>query len=334
MSNSVIINPKIMMNKQEKKKEWLVIINPNAGRLKGSRDWKKIRSLLVKHDFNFHEVFTERPGHATEISKEYIEEGYKRIIIVGGDGTLNEVINGLFLQTRYPTTEITFGMISIGTGNDWGRMLNIPHDYEEAILTIKECRTFIQDAGIVSYKNDDANVDRYFVNIAGLGFDAIVTKKANRLKEKGKGGPLLYFATIFSSLMNYKHVNAVINIDGKNYKNKIFSMNIGIGKYNGGGMMQVPGAIADDGLFDLTVINKMSKPNIILSLRKLYNGKIIRHSRVDTYTGKSISIDSDSKILLETDGESLGHTPMEFQIIPRSVQVISGPLKTKAFQVA
>ena len=98
--------------------------------------------------------------------------------------------------------------------------------------------------------------------------------------------------------------------------------------------MQVPGAIADDGLFDLTVINKMSKPNIILSLRKLYNGKIIRHSRVDTYTGKSISIDSDSKILLETDGESLGHTPMEFQIIPRSVQVISGPLKTKAFQVA
>jgi YegS/Rv2252/BmrU family lipid kinase len=312
------------MYKSGKNKEWLVIINPNAGRQRGTRDWKKIRSLLVKHHFDFNEVFTERPGHATDISKKYIEDGYKHIIVVGGDGTLNEVINGLFKQTRYPTTEVTFGMISIGTGNDWGRMLKIPSDYEEAIITIKECRTFIQDAGIVSYRINDNNVDRYFVNIAGLGFDAIVTKKANRLKQRGKGGPLLYFATIFTSLLNYRYVNALINIDGKNYKNKIFSMNIGIGKYNGGGMMQVPGAIADDGLFDLTVINKMSKPNIIMSLRKLYNGNIVHHSKVETFTGKSISIDSDTQILLETDGESLGHTPMEFQIIPKSVQVISG----------
>jgi YegS/Rv2252/BmrU family lipid kinase len=312
------------MYKSGKDKEWLVIINPNAGRRTGSRDWKKIRGLLVKHNFDFNEVFTERPGHAIDISKDSIEAGYKRIIVVGGDGTLNEVINGLFKQTKFPTTDITFGMISIGTGNDWGRMLKIPSDYEQAIITIKECRTFIQDAGIVSYRSDDNNVDRYFVNIAGLGFDAIVTKKANRLKQRGKGGPLLYFATIFSSLLNYRYVNAVINIDGKNYNNKIFSMNIGIGKYNGGGMMQVPGAIADDGLFDLTVIKKISKPDIILSLRKLYNGSIVRHPKVETYTGKSISIDSDTIIHLETDGESLGHTPMEFQIIPKSVQVIAG----------
>jgi YegS/Rv2252/BmrU family lipid kinase len=312
------------MQNSEKNKDWLVIVNPNAGRQKGSRDWGKIKSLLVKHGFSFFEVFTEKPGHAIEISRKSIEQGHKRIIVVGGDGTLNEVINGLFKQTRYPTTEITFGMISIGTGNDWGRMLKIPSDYEEAILTIKECRTFVQDAGIVSYMSDDNNVERYFVNIAGLGFDAVVTKKANRLKERGKGGPLLYFATIFSSLLNYRYVNAVINIDGRNFKNKIFSMNVGIGKYNGGGMMQVPGAIADDGLFDLTVIKKISKPDIIMSLRKLYNGNIVRHRKVETYTGKSISIDSDTRIQLETDGESLGHTPIEFQIIPKSVQVIAG----------
>ncbi len=312
------------MYKSSKNKEWIVIVNPNAGRRKGSRDWLKIRSLLVKHNFEFSEVLTERPGHAIEISKDYIEAGYKHIIVVGGDGTLNEVINGLFRQTKYPTTEVTFGMISIGTGNDWGRMLKIPVDYEEAILIIKECKTFIQDAGIVSYRSNENNVERYFVNIAGLGFDAIVTKKANRLKERGKGGPFLYFATIFSSLLNYRYVNAVINVDGINYNNKIFSMNVGIGKYNGGGMMQVPGAIADDGLFDLTVIKKISKPDIIMSLRKLYNGRIVRHPKVETYTGKSISINSDTKILLETDGESLGHTPIEFQIIPKSVQVISG----------
>lgn len=308
----------------EKQTDWLVIINPNAGRRKGDRDWDKIRALLIHHNFNFHAIFTEQPRHAIEIARNYIEAGFKKIIVIGGDGTLNEVINGLFLQSKYPTTAITLGMITVGTGNDWGRMLNIPIDYEQAIITIKECRIFMQDAGIVRYQIEGDMVDRYFVNIAGLGFDAIVTKKANRLKEKGRGGPFLYFANIFSSLINYRYVNALINIDGQNIENQIFSMNIGIGKYNGGGMMQVPGAIADDGLFDLTVIKRISKPDVILSLRKLYNGNIIRHPKVDTYTGKSITIDSDTRIHLETDGESLGHTPLEFQIIPRSVQVISG----------
>jgi len=306
--------------------DWLVIINPNAGRRKGERDWNKISSLLIKHGFNFQSVFTECPRHAIEISRNKIESGFTKIIVVGGDGTLNEVINGLFLQSKFPTTTIILGMITVGTGNDWGRMLNIPLDYEQAIITIKECRTFVQDAGIVRYQNEGDEENRYFVNIAGLGFDAIVTKKANQLKEKGKGGPFLYFANIFSSLINYRYVNALITIDGQNIENQIFSMNIGIGKYNGGGMMQVPGAIADDGLFDMTVIKKISKPDVILSLRKLYNGNIIRHPKVETYTGRSIFIDSDSRIHLETDGESLGHTPLEFQIIPKSVQVISGSM--------
>jgi YegS/Rv2252/BmrU family lipid kinase len=315
-----------MMMKLLKQNDWLVIINPNAGRRKGERDWDQIRALLIHHNFDFQVVFTEQPRHAIQIARQYIEAGFLKIIVVGGDGTLNEVINGLFLQSKYPTTAITLGMITVGTGNDWGRMLKIPLNYEQAIITIKECRTFVQDAGMVRYQIGGDKEDRYFVNIAGLGFDAIVTKKANRLKERGRGGPFLYFANIFSSLLRYRYVNAWINIDGHNIKNQIFSMNIGIGKYNGGGMMQVPGAIADDGLFDLTVIKRISKPDVILSLRKLYNGSIVRHPKVDTYTGKSITIDSDTKIHLETDGESLGHTPLEFQIIPMSVQVIAGAL--------
>jgi YegS/Rv2252/BmrU family lipid kinase len=312
------------MIKMKKRADWLVIINPNAGIRKGERDWPGISSILVRHEFDFQPVFTERPRHAIEIARKNIEAGFTKIIVVGGDGTLNEVINGLFLQSKYPTTGITLGMITVGTGNDWGRMLHIPEDYEQAVLIIKECRTFVQDAGIVRYQINGNREDRYFINIAGLGFDAVVTKKANQLKERGKGGPLLYFANIFTSLLNYRYVNALISIDGQNYENKIFSMNIGIGKYNGGGMMQVPGAIADDGLFDLTVIKKISKPDVIMSLRKLYNGRITEHPKVETYTGKSIIIDSDSRILLETDGESLGHTPLEFKIIPKSVQVISG----------
>ena len=306
--------------------DWLVIVNPNAGRKKGFKDWPEIQSLLTKNSFNFFEIFTERPGHAIEIARDYIEQGIKKIIVIGGDGTMNEVINGLFLQSKYPTTSIMFGMITVGTGNDWGRMLNIPIGYEAAIETIMNCNTFIQDAGIVSYRNGNGKgkEDRYFVNIAGLGFDALVTRKTNRMKEKGRGGTFLYFLNIFSCLLNYRFVNAIINIDGKDFRNEIFSMNIGIGKYSGGGMMQVPTAIADDGLFDLTVIKKLSKSNVILSLRRLYNGTIHHHPKVETYSGKSITIDSDTVIHLETDGETLGHTPLEFNIIPLSVKVISG----------
>jgi YegS/Rv2252/BmrU family lipid kinase len=308
--------------------DWLVIVNPNAGRKKGYQDWPIIKSHLEQNSFNYFEVFTESPGHAIDISREYIEHGVKKIIVIGGDGTMNEVINGLFRQSKFPTTSVVLGMITVGTGNDWGRMFNIPSGYAEAIETIKAGNIFVQDAGIVSYRNGNRNgksrEDRYFVNIAGLGFDALVTRKTNRLKEKGRGGTLLYFLNIFSSLLNYRFVNAMFSIDGKAYQNEIFSMNIGIGKYSGGGMMQVPGAIPDDGLFDLTVIKRLSKTNVVLSLHRLYKGTIHLHPRVETYSGKSITIDSDTVIHLETDGESLGHTPIEFNIIPKSVKVISG----------
>ncbi len=103
-------------------------------------------------------------------------------------------------------------------------------------------------------------------------------------------------------------------------------MNVGIGKYNGGGMIQVPHAIADDGLYSITLIKKMGKLNILANIKRLYNGSITKHSKVETYMAKSVQIDGPSRLQIETDGETLGHGPMNFQIIPRSVTVISGEL--------
>jgi YegS/Rv2252/BmrU family lipid kinase len=288
------------------------------------RDWSQIAGWLNHFNFNYLPVFTEYPRHAIKLTADFIEKGYTRIIVVGGDGTMNEVVNGVFRQQRFKTTEISLGMITVGTGNDWGRMFSIPKDYREAIQVLMQNKTFIQDAGMVEYKRNGASENRYFVNIAGLGFDAEVVRKTNRLKEKGKGGPLLYLINIFSSLVNYKFVNAVISVDGTDMENEILSMNVGICKYNGGGMLSVPGAIPDDGLFDLTVINRMSRPDIIFSLRRLYDGTINKHPKVNSFTGKSIKVESDDRIMLETDGESLGHTPLEFSIIPKSVKIITG----------
>lgn len=303
---------------------YLVIINPNAGKRKGKKDWEEISSLLHKAGIEFKSVFTESPGHAIDITVNHIESGYTRLIVVGGDGTMNEVVNGIFLQKRYPTADISLGMITVGTGNDWGRMFSIPKEYSKAVSAIKMNKSFIQDAGVVKYYHGDNEYRRYFVNIAGIGFDALVVSKTNKNKENGNSGPWSYLKSIILSLVKYRNTYTSINIDSREIKNDVFNISIGICKYNGGGMMQLPDAVADDGLFDVTVINKIRKLDVLLNIKRLYNGTITRHRLVDTYKGKTIFIDSEPVIHLETDGETLGHSPFMFEIIPGSIRVLTG----------
>lgn len=306
------------------KSNWVTIVNKAAGGGKAEKEWPLISQLLQKYQVPFEPHFTNRRLHASIIARNKIKEGYSKIIVVGGDGTMNEVINGVFAQGRLKTTEVMLGMISVGTGNDWARMFNIPADYEGAIQTIKQQKTFIQDAGLVSYRKNGKEWKRYFINIAGMGFGAKVVERTNRMKDKGKSGPMLYFYNMLLSLFRYKAQKADIEIDGTSYARKIFALNVGIGKYNGGGMIPLPHAVANDGLYSITLIKKVGKLNLLVNMKRLYNGSIAKHSKVETYMAKSIQIDSSPRLKVETDGETLGHGPVSFQIIPRSVRIISG----------
>jgi YegS/Rv2252/BmrU family lipid kinase len=311
---------------EQQQEDWLVIVNPNAGRQKGQKDWPEIEQLLKEKGFAFKCIQTERKFHAIEITKEQIEEGYKKIIVVGGDGTLNEVVNGIFLQKKHPSNEITIGIITVGTGNDWGRMYSIPGKYSKAIKAIQKGKTFVQDAGMVDYSVNGHFEKRYFANIAGMGYDALVAEKTNALKEKGKGGALSYLLNLCAGLFQYKVTRLKIDIDQKTvFEGDVFSLSLGICKYNGGGMMQLPFAKPDDGLFDLTLIKKTSKFKIIRNIKNLYDGSFIKLPEVETYQGKNISIVSDPKntVFLETDGESLGHSPLDFNIIPAAIKLIA-----------
>jgi YegS/Rv2252/BmrU family lipid kinase len=311
-----------MKNPGGKKDRWLVVVNPNAGRGLGRKDWEKIVTILCEKNLEYDAKFTRSRGDAIQLTQTAIGEGYRNIMAVGGDGTINEVINGCFQQKICPTRKLFLSVITIGTGNDWGRMFSIPEDYEKAIQVICEKKTCLHDTGVVYYYHGTKREKRYFINIAGMGFDAIVVQRTNRQKEKGHSGKALYMWNLLKSLLLYSHTQTEVVIDGNKVNHEVFTISLGIGRYSGGGMMQTPRAVHDDGLFDITIIKKIRKGEVIRNLKLLYNGRILDHSKVEGYKGRDILIDSDPLIHLEVDGESLGHSPIEFRIIPKSINVV------------
>jgi YegS/Rv2252/BmrU family lipid kinase len=312
------------MEQNSDRREWLVIVNPNAGNGKGKKDWDKISYLLKNEALPYDVNFTERKGHAIHFTIEGIAAGYRKIITVGGDGTLNEVVNGVFLNKNCPTTDISLALIPVGTGNDWGRMFGIPLNYKKAINIIGENKLMLHDVGLVSYYSGTEKKERYFINIAGLGFESVVVKRTNYQKDRGHSGKLIYFYNLLMSLISYKNTRAEIVIDGEKISADVFSLNVGNGRYCGGGMRQTPGALPDDGLLDVTIIKGMGKFEIIRNLKILYDGTILQHPKIDGYKCKNIEVSSDSVMYAEADGESLGQTPAEFSIIPDGINIVFG----------
>ena len=306
--------------------KYLVVVNLHAGSKKGERDWPEIKKLLEEEGFDMRIVFTEYRNHALSLVKELVEKkGFRKIIVVGGDGTFNEVINAIFKQTRFPAIELMVGLITVGTGNDWGRMYEMPESYQEQIEILKNEHYILQDIGKVKYRYASDEEYRYFANIAGMGYDALVAKKTNTMKQKGWGGALVYLMNLVSGLFQYKNTYLEIEADGKKvFSGKVFSMSIGICKYNGAGMMQLPFAVPDDGIFDVTVIRKTSKYRIVKNIKNLYDGSFLNMPEVVTFKGRKFSIMSTprDKLYLETDGESLGHSPLDFEVLHKAARLI------------
>jgi len=305
--------------------KWFVIVNPNAGKRKGKQDWPGITRLLAKAGIDYLGFFTEHRGHAIELTKKYLSNGFRKIIVVGGDGTLNEVVNGIFSQSHIDPADVTLAMIPVGTGNDWCRTFHVPGDYDKAVQLIVKNRQFLQDTGVLEYtKADGKRGKRWFVNIAGMGFDAMVAEKTNMDKDKGKGTPFSYFLNIFISLFTFKITRTKITLADKEINTEVFSMTAAIGQYNGGGMKQAPKSCPDDGLFDLTIIRKIGKFKVMRNVINLLDGSFTRLPEVSEFRASSILIESTPELYAEVDGESMGKSPFRFSILPRSLHVIAG----------
>ena len=302
---------------------WFVIVNPVAGSGRGLIDFPQISRLLRNDDIRHDAVFTEHKHHATELTVTAANQGYRRIIVIGGDGTLNEVVNGLFIQKAVEPREMLLAVIAVGTGNDWVRTFGIPQHYSEAIRAIREERSFLQDVGTVTYTESHYTQTRYMANVAGLGFDAHVISTFNHLKIKGYKGGWMYLYSILNSYFRYKSSGARIWVDDEVVFNDLmFSLAIGICKYNGGGVQQLPNALADDGLLDLTIIRPVHWWHIVFRLKKLFNGDIYQIGHVIHAQGRKVKIEAAPSIQLETDGELMGGTPVEVNIRQRAIRVV------------
>lgn len=303
---------------------WGLIVNPNAGSGKCQKNWPTIQKLIKRAKLDTDAKFTERKGHAIEITKDLIDQGFKKIIVIGGDGTLNEVVNGIFTHNTVDQNTITLAMVPVGTGNDWCKTFNVPAKYIDAIKLIRDEKTVVQDIGLVDFHNH-GTPQRYFANVAGIGFDATVAHAANKLKDQGKGNALSYMLILIKTLLKYNSTPMQLTVGEHHYKERMFSIGIGIGKYNGGGMKQLPNAIANDGLLDITIIKRISKWTVIKELKNLYDGSFLSHPKVEAHQDTFISF-ADNKLEIETDGESVGQGPKDFSILNKALRVV-GSLK-------
>lgn len=308
--------------------QWLIILNPVAGGGKTARMWPHISKYFLERDFIFECVFTKHKNHAVTIVIEAIREGFRKFIVIGGDGTLHKVINGIFFQQDVPTSDITIGVIPIGTGNDTVSPYGIPLEYRQAMDIICNNKSVLTDVGTVTFQDYGVERKRFFINSAGLGLDAEVVRHYEKVVEQHHDrGKSLYLQSLLNTFMFYRSKDYRILLDGEVfYEGPVLTLNIGIGTTIGSGMKALPLAIPDDGLFDITLVTSMSKLSLALKIKDFINGKVYSFKEAMHGRGRTVEVLPNSKQAtgLETDGELMGSPPYVFNIIPSSIRIFAG----------
>jgi len=296
-----------------------VIVNPHAGAGKTARQWPMIEQVMLGLGLNFEAVLTEAPDHGTALAADAARNGYRTLVAVGGDGTVNEVANGIWQAEALDS--VSLGVVSTGTGSDFLRSTSIPSDCEAA------CRRFIDpvtqriDLGLLEFQKDGVPLRRCFVNIAGIGFDAEVVR-ATTLKYKALGAAPAYLLGLLTTFLTYRARSLTMSLDGAAEKRRVFTVMMGNGKYGGGGMMTTPDAELDDGLFDVMVIGNINALDLISQLPKLYQGTHVNHPKVDIYRAARVELTPAKPMALQADGELLGQAPAVFSLLPGALNLI------------
>jgi diacylglycerol kinase (ATP) len=297
-----------------------VIVNPAAGANSTHRKWPGIKSLLKNSGLSFDFQFTEGKGHGIELAKTAAVEGYDYLVAVGGDGTIHEVANGILQTGKSQTTPL--GIVCTGTGSDLARSVGIPHDLARACTSLTSLRRLIIDVGLVKYQKKGQACQRYFVNSAGIGFDATVVASTEQLP-KYFGGTIPYLTGLLRSFLTYHNKTVTFKIGNKiGEKARVLSMVIANGRYFGGGMQVAPEAKLDDNLLDVVIIGDFGKLELIRNISRVYKGTHLSHPKVRLEKGAEVLIESTQNFLLHADGELLGEGPVSFSLLPKALSLV------------
>ncbi|MEZ4796979.1 MAG: diacylglycerol kinase family lipid kinase [Flavobacteriaceae bacterium] len=300
---------------------WFVIVNPTSGNGSSKHKWPKIKAELESHMFDFDFVFTEYANHSRDLVQNSIKQGFTKIISVGGDGTLHNIVNGIQSQKLVNPLSIQIGVIPIGTGNDWIKTHGIPLNIKKAISIIKKGNVKQQDLGKINFI-DKSRSTIYFNNLAGVGFDGFVVSKVGKFKHLGA---LAYLYGAIAGLFSFKNFQSTIIINGKEVQTKSLMILAGLCTYSGGGMKLTKEPNPFDGMLDVSIAKDLGKLDIIKNLSNLFNGKIINHPKVESYkaTDLSIMITSEDKPFIQADGELIGTGNINISIVPKAFSFYS-----------
>lgn len=301
--------------------KYVVIINPESGKKIKAHHRKILIQSIQNQNIEFE---IDQLEHLLTFDRTQVrlKAGFRNFIVVGGDGTLNQFVNAIFKQNEVNPDEVTLCFVPSGTGNDWRRTTGVPLKMTQAIELLTKGKNFRHDVGKVTYNQHGLQHTHYFANIAGMAYDAYVNYHTTLGNSKKKIGKFSYLMKIFSCLFSYQKSIVQYTLDGKKYENQVFSICAGICKYNGNGVMQIPHAVANDGDLSVTVIGNMNRWEVLMQMPKMYSGKFVQHPKVQTLSCKNLSVKSEPKIYLECDGEQLGHSPFEFEVIPGGLNVL------------
>jgi diacylglycerol kinase (ATP) len=293
----------------------VAILNPKSGSGKSAA-----RTHLPQ---NVEVLETKHAGHAIELTRGALRKGARTIVAIGGDGTINEVINGFFDGTELVADDAVLAIIPHGTGSDLRRTIKLPADEKDAADLIGHGTPRPVDVARVQYTTMDGKVaTRYSINLTSFGMGGAVAARASR-SFKGLGGQVSFLLATLTTALQYRGKEVRLQLDDRDTIDAVvLNVAVGNGQFHGGGMWVCPGASLTDGLLDVTVIRAMSLPRLVVSLPMLYNGSIYRHPKVTSHPAKRIVATASETTLIEIDGEPLGRLPIEITVVPAALRIL------------
>lgn len=290
------------------------LVNPAAENGAAGRRWPELAHEAASLGLQGDTRFSERPGHLTELAREAAADA-DLLVAVGGDGTVNEVVNGI------AGLDVELALIPRGTGGDFVRTFGIPRKLDRAVEVALRGRTRAIDLGRGRYRSwAGEDEESYFANIASAGMSGAIAKRTNETS-KALGGKVSYAWATVAVFSRWRSDEVRVRVDGTEQAGRMHDVIVANGRYLGGGMKMVPEAEPDDGLLDVLLIGDLTKRDLLLTMPKTYRGKHLPHPKATVLRGTTVEIDAPEPLPVELDGEQPGTTPVRFQIVPRALRL-------------